>query len=393
MRVGINCYLLQAHIGGLKQYFLTLVDELLRSDHSNEYVLFWFEHNTQELAKLSTDKWKAHAVQLQSQEQVVDHLDRIDLYFCPFSALYPAPLPLPTVMTLVDIQEIYHPEFFTPADLQARDRYYRSSTHMANHVLTISEFSKQTIVKHHSRPADKISVAYLSANEQFYRASEIEIAPASPLPDRYIFFPANFWKHKNHDTLLRALTLLRERDGMAPDLVLTGFEQQNGYPMAESIEKYGLSKQVHVLGYVSIENLAYLYRHAEMLAFPSLFEGFGIPLVEAMAAGCPVIASRCTSIPEVVLDAAELFDPESPEDIARAIKLLWTDQAVRQRLRSSGFERAKAFSPSSTAQTHIRAFHRAAQEFSITKYYWDRFVYQYVYVARFKMRWRNKITN
>ncbi|MGH7340008.1 MAG: hypothetical protein ACREKH_05910, partial [Candidatus Rokuibacteriota bacterium] len=105
MRIGVNCYLLQPHIGGLKQYFITLFRELLAHDGDNEYVFFWYRQNAAELERLGTDRWRRQAVLLEDQHDVLAHLDRIDLYFCPFSALYPRPFPLPTVMTLVDIQE------------------------------------------------------------------------------------------------------------------------------------------------------------------------------------------------------------------------------------------------------------------------------------------------
>lgn len=387
MRIGVNCFLLQPTIGGLKQYFLTLVRELLMHDQANEYVLFWFEHNAAELENLGTERWKPKAVLLQDQVQVADHLDRIDLYFCPFGALWPRPLPVPTVVTLVDIQERYYPEFFSEDDHFARDKWFPSSTRMADRVITISEFSKQSIVRHHRIPGQKVIVAYLSADERYYRSDQIAQKPDVSLPREYIFCPANFWKHKNHDRLLQSLRLLRDEHHLTIDAVFTGYEQPNGYPLAAKAQEYGLGSQIHVLGYRSVEELAYIYRHARMLVFPSLFEGFGIPLVEAMACGCPVVAAHATSIPEVVTDAGELFDPTSPCAIAEVIAKVWKDPVLRDALITRGKQRANDFSPALTAEAHLRAFGEAARGYSYRRYLWLYWVYQHYYNARLAVRW------
>ena len=389
MRIGVNCYLLQPHIGGLKQYFLTLFHELLEKDTDNEYVLFWFPHNADELAKLGVDRWKERAILLQDQREVKLHLDKIDLYFCPFTVLYPRPLPIPTVVTLVDIQEVFYPDFFTLEDRYNRDLYFRSSTRMAERVITISEFSKQTIVQHHHLPAHKVIVAYLSADERYYRGAEIAQVPTQTLPQDFIFYPANFWKHKNHDCLLQALQILRDEQQLKLNVVFTGFEQSNGYPVREKVKEYSLESQVHILGYVTVEEIAYLYQHARMLVFPSLFEGFGIPLVEAMAAGCPVVAANDTSIPEIAADSAELFDPTSPVDVADTLARVWQNTERRQEMAARGRRRAQDFSAAQTAQIHKLAFVQAAQSFSYPRFLWNQWVYRYYHRIQVELRWHH----
>src|SRR5262245_9329455 len=163
MRIGVNCYLLQPHIGGLRQYFLTLLRALLEDDRGDEYVLFWYPHNAGELEQLGTDRWRRHAVRLEDQRPVLAHLDRLHLYFCPFSALYPRPLPRPTVMTLVDIQEVFFPEFFTPGDRYIRELHFPGSTRMVDRVITISEFSRGAILAHHRLPGERVAVVHLCA--------------------------------------------------------------------------------------------------------------------------------------------------------------------------------------------------------------------------------------
>ena len=388
MRIGVNCYLLQPQIGGLKQYFLTLFRELLERDEEHEYVFFWYRHNADELEQLGSDRWRRNAVLLEDQHQVLDHLDRIDLYFCPLTALYPRPLPRPTVVTLVDIQEVFYPEFFAPIDRYTRELHFSGSTRMADRVITISEFSRRTLIEHHRLPPARVKVVHLCGDERYARAAEVARPPAAPLPARFLFYPANLWKHKNHDLLFQALGLLRRERGRRLDLVLTGFGQDADSPITAAAEAHGVRDQVHALGYRSVEELAYLYQRADMLVFPSLFEGFGIPLVEAMAAGCPVVAARATSIPEVVGDAAELFDPASPAALAAAIERVADDEAWRETLRARGFRRAREFSAARMAEEHRAAFREAAQAYSRRAFLWRRWVRGYWHRAQLEWRWR-----
>jgi glycosyltransferase involved in cell wall biosynthesis len=377
MRIGVNCFLLQANIGGLKQYFFNLFQELLENDHQNEYIFFHFPHNAEELAKLENRRWQARAVLLNNQLEVKQHLDKIDLYFCPFNALWPRPLPIPTVVTLVDIQEVFYPQFFTDLDLYNREYHLPGSTRMADRVITISHFTKKTIVQYHRISSHKVTVAYLCADKRYYQAAEVARPPQSPLPKGdFIIYPANHWKHKNHDTLLRALRWLKTEKGLKIDAVFTGYDVPNGYPLLPKVSEYGLDEQVCSVGYVTVEEMAYLYSKATMLVFPSLFEGFGIPLVEAMAVGCPVVAANVTSLPEVGADAAEYFDPMSPESIGIAIEKIWRDGALRQQLVERGRRRALDFSAAKLAQTHLAVFNEAARSFSATRYVWH-YCYQH----------------
>jgi glycosyltransferase involved in cell wall biosynthesis len=119
-----------------------------------------------------------------------------------------------------------------------------------------------------------------------------------------------------------------------------------------------------------------LYRNARMLVFPSRFEGFGIPLLEAMASGCPVAAANVASIPEVTGDAALLFDPEQPRAIANAIARLWRDKGLRDAMAVRGRERAKAFSPARMARAHLAAFDRAVNSYSASRYFFNAWSYR-----------------
>lgn len=390
MRIGVNCFMLQPNVGGIKQYFFMLFQELLKKDDQNDYVFFHFPHNAEELAQLNTSRWQEHATLLHDQMEIRNHLDKIDIYFCPFGALWPRPLPLPTVITIVDVQDAFYPQFFTEFDMYNREYFYKGSSRMADRIITISHFSKQTIVQHHRVSEKKVIVAHLCADERFYRASDVARHPQTFLPeDDFIFYPANHWHHKNHDGLLRALQWLKTEKGLTIPVVFTGHENvPNGYPICQKASEYGLEQQVYFMGYLPVEELAYLYSKAKMLVFPSLFEGFGIPLIEAMAAGCPAVCSSVTSLPEIGSDAAEYFDPSSPQSIGTAIENIWSDETLRQQLIRRGKQRALEFSPGAMAAIHQHAFQEAATAFSKLRYAWNYWVYQRYYYRRVHLKYR-----
>jgi glycosyltransferase involved in cell wall biosynthesis len=363
----------------MKQYFLNLFRELLTSDSTNDYVFFYFPHNVPELAELGTNRWQTNAVSLHRMAEIKRHLAGLDVYFCPINGLQPLPLPpIPTVTTLADVQDEYFPQFFTPRDLFYRDWYMRLSSRLADQVITISEFSKRTLAIHHNLPPEKLVVAYPCVDERFLRSAEVAETPPYPLPETFVLYPANRWHHKNHDGLLQALRLLEEREGLSINAVFTGRDVDNGYQLDRMATRYGVSHLVHNLGYLPVEQMAYLYCQARLLVFPSLFEGFGLPLVEAMTVGCPIAAASRTSLPEVAGDAALYFDPTQPSDIAMAVKKLWLDAQARRRLTESGRQRAQEFAPTQTAQAHLEAFSRAIHVYSPGRY-WSNLVLYFPY--------------
>jgi glycosyltransferase involved in cell wall biosynthesis len=379
MRIGVNCFLLRPHAGGLKQYFLGLFEELLTSDTKNKYVFFYFEHNLDELAKLRNDSWRKNGILLRDQLEVKQHLGKIDLYFSPFGPAWPRPVPIPSVTMLADVQEVFFPEFFTPMDMFNRDYHFRGSTRMADRVITISHYSKKTMVERYGIKDSRIVVCHLSADARYYRAAEAGTPPSYPLPAQgYVMYPANRWLHKNHDVLLRAIERLKAK-GVRIDAVFTGYDAPGGYPLLQKAAEYGIGSQVHSLQYVTVEEMAYLYSKARMLVFPSLFEGFGIPLVEAMAAGCPVACSRATSLPEIGLNAVEYFDPKSVESVADAVERVWIDGSRRRELAELGRARAGDFSAGAAAVKHVAAFEEAARSFRNKRYWWQEFCYQHIH--------------
>jgi glycosyltransferase involved in cell wall biosynthesis len=285
---------------------------------------------------------------------------QLDLWFCPMTNLDPRHLSIPTVVTIADIQQEYYPEFFTREELQARALMYGPSCQEATAVIAVSEFSKRCMIENYGLAPEKVHCVYEagveSVDEPTKSPTVEEVRHKYQLPASYAFYPANMWPHKNHSLLLLALHRLRQLYGITLSLVLTG-DDMGEWGKCEALARHlQLYEQVHYLGYVPALDLPGLYQGATLLLFPSLFEGFGIPLAEAMTLGCPIAAANTTSIPEVVGDAALLFDPRHPDSIATTCFQLLTDDDLRQALITRGRERAKHFSWERVADETLQVF-------------------------------------
>ncbi|MBI1355432.1 MAG: glycosyltransferase [Acidobacteria bacterium] len=390
MRIGVNCYELNRHMGGMRQYFHRLFGHLLVHDSSNDYVFFAREQAVEELDRLASDRWREHWVPIQTQEDIDVGRSNLDLYFCPFSIIWPRPVRAPSVVTIHDLQEMYFPDFFRPLDLFNRALHLPGSTRSADAVVTVSEFTKQTVEEHHGVSGRRIVSSPLCVGETFLRALAAPLAGDAPF-ERFLLYPANRWRHKNHAALLEALRRLRDDEGLRVRLVLTGHDVGGGPPVEELIREMGLQDQVRSVGYVSATEIVSLYRQAAGLIFPSLFEGFGLPLLEAMTAGCPAAVSRIPSLMEIGGEHALYFDPHSPDEIALAIRRLWSDSALCERMAAGGRLRAQGFHPQRMAEAHLQAFEIARRRYSHTRYWVRRVALERLHARRVRRRFRDHL--
>src|SRR5580765_4759452 len=320
-RVGLNGFgFVPAATGGSEIYFRILVSALQRAEGDDEYVLFVRRRLRDELpvadrrfrvVAVAEPSPLANALRVRAHRPMVELHPRwreamraadLDLAHYPYTTFTPGGVGTRSVITVHDIQHELHPEFFSEGQLRSRRRVYRESVDRADHVIAISEFTRQTLIDRLGTPPERVTTVHTAA-----RGLPAPGQSGIELPARYLFYPAASWPHKNHVRLLEAFAPHAARD---PELhlLLTGLRMNAGPDVDEAIERLGLQRQVRHLGYVTPALLADLYANAVGVVFPSLFEGFGLPLLEAMAAGCPIAASNVTSIPEVVGDAALLFD-------------------------------------------------------------------------------------
>ncbi|MCX7320003.1 MAG: glycosyltransferase family 1 protein [Hyphomicrobiales bacterium] len=290
---------------------------------------------------------------------------KTDILFCPFTAPTYFEMTVPTVSTIYDLQYKTYPEFFPPADVAQRDRTFVDAARRSTMLLAISEYSRQTAIKHGNLDPNHIRTVHLHISQHSLRnaARDETILDRLQLTrGRYLIYPANFWKHKNHEMLLTALGIARS-NGLDADirLVCTGAPGARQQWLKQAAESMGLGARVLFPGYLSNAELLALITGSAGVVFPSLYEGFGLPVIEAMAVGVPVACSNVTSLPEVAGDAAILFNPRIPEDIARAITTLAQDKALTAQLIQRGDERAAKFSDSHLmAEQYWAAFQDAA---------------------------------
>ncbi len=226
-----------------------------------------------------------------------------------------------------DLQHLAYPYFFEPAERLRRDIAFGAAVGSADLLFTLSKFSKKELVRTYGCEEGRIKVVYPAAAPIFQSG---KCSPAAidrekkqfGLPARYAIYPGNLWPHKNHATLFEALRQLRDQGTEIP-LVLVGDASMADKTLTRALERAKGEGWLWILGYITDEKLHALVSGADCLLFPSLFEGFGIPVAEALAAGVPVACSDVCSLPEVAGDAARHFDPNNAESIARVVEEIW----------------------------------------------------------------------
>ncbi len=268
-------------------------------------------------------------------------LAELDAIHFPLSVMLPPVDSPPAVTTVLDVQHEVFPEFFSRAELAYRRRVYGWTVRKSRIVITISEHAREALIDRLGLAPERVRAIHLAVDHERFRPEAGNAAGASGDRPRepFLLYPANGWPHKNHARLFEAFAAVR-RERPELRLVLTGAGHE-GLSLPEGAESRG---------HVSIDELVELYRHAAALVYPSLYEGFGIPCLEAMACGCPVAASNVASLPEVCGDAAVYFDPLSPESIAEGIG------SVLDRPPAGGLERAAGFTWERCAREHDEVY-------------------------------------
>ena len=273
-----------------------------------------------------------------------------DLLFCPFTAPTYAEPATPTVSVIYDLQYKAYPEFFTPEEVFERERTFIEACKRSVILTAISDFSRREAIQQGGLNPARIKTIHLQISSDRLRNAEKDESVIGRLElsrGQYLIYPANFWKHKNHEMLLTAFGIARNT-GLPKHLklVCTGALGERQQWLQRASEAMDLSRNVVFPGYLSSAELLGLLTNCAGVIFPSLYEGFGLPVIEAMAVGVPVACSNVTSLPEVAQDAAILFDPRIPGQIADAMIALVQDRERKARLIAAGTLRAAEFSDS-----------------------------------------------
>ena len=254
----------------------------------------------------------------------------------------------PSIVAIHDLMHRYEPSYkeYNKVEYKKRELLYDGICKYAHLILTDSELGKAHVIDSYNSNPNKIKVLPFTPPVYLLTSQIINVFKRYSLPKKYIFYPAQFWSHKNHVNLLKAVYLLK-KDLKDIHLVLVG-SKQNGYSDAIiAINNLELKNQVTILGYVPSEEMYSLYKSATAMVFVSVCGPTNIPPMEAFVTGCPLICSNTYAMPDQVGTAALLINPRDPLDIAKQIKSIWNDEALQKKLISAGFEQAKKYTQES----------------------------------------------
>lgn len=303
----------------------------------------------------------------QASVKTVAHSDgtaeanRLDVIHFPTQIGYRTEIP--SIYHPWDLQHVHFPEFFTKADRISRERNYRALCAQARFVSVLTQWGKDDLVRHYGISEDKIVVipwgSVLSAYKPLKPAESATLAQALSLPAQFVFYPAATWPHKNHELLIRALAYLNGHSGPVP-AICTGMKTKEIEKLMQMAETCGVSSLIRFLGFVSPAELQCIYQSATAMVYPSLFEGFGLPILEAFQSDLPVLCSDATVLPEVAGDAALLFNPTDPDELADGIFKITSSPDLRRELVSRGRRRLATLSMHDTAERFRKLYWSAS---------------------------------
>ena len=354
MRIAIDGRKLRDY--GIGTYVRNLLRQLARQDVTNEYVVFCSAEDCDAVEGLGgrfravVETAKPYSIAEQFALPMALRREGAELFHEPHYVLPPL-TPCRSVVTIHDCIHLRFPQYL-PSKLgyaYARGQMW-AATHQAARVITVSEASKRDILRYFRVPESRIDVIYNAIDERFWHEPDPE--DISRTRERYrltapfVLYAGNIKPHKNLERLIEAFHLMRQGSPELRDveLLIIGDDISKYATLRRAVHRHKLHKHVRFFGFVPDQTLASLYRLANAFVFPSLYEGFGLPPLEAMASGTPVIASNVSSLPEVVGDAALMIDPYEPSAIADAMYRVLTDAPLRAELIQLGFARAREFS-------------------------------------------------
>jgi len=345
--------------GGIGRYARELTGALASVDPSNAYRLFAAGSKSAELPDLPggnfswrstrvSSKWLARLWHRAGIPLPIETITGpIDLYHATDFVLPPTRSGTRTLLTVHDLSFIRVPTAASPPLKAYLDAVVPPSVAAADHILADSEATKADLIELYRTPGDKITVLYSGVNPRFRRVDDAEalrrVRLKYGLANSYILSVGTVQPRKNYSRVVEALSALRQA-GHDLHYVIAGGSGWLEDELEATIEREGMGEYVHLLGLVDDEDLPALYSGARALVMISLYEGFGLPVLEAMACGTPVITSNLSSLPEVGGSAALLVDPHDTEAVQDAILRLEADAATRTRLIKAGYQQAERFS-------------------------------------------------
>ena len=352
MRIAIDARKL--HDYGIGTYVRNVLRYLGRIDRENEYVLLCRPADADAVRGYGDNfrAWPLSAgnYSISEQYRLPLALKRMgaDVFHAPHYVLPPV-MPCPSVVTIHDCIHLMFPEYLPNRFAHAYARTFMTlAARRSSKVLTVSEASKRDILRFFHIPSSKVEVVYNAIDDRFDREPEVDdvmrVRERYQLNDPFVLYAGNIKPHKNVDRVIEAFARVRRHGFERLRLLIIGDEISKNPQLRRAVHRHQMHQHVRFLGFVPDATLAVLYRLADVFVFPSLYEGFGLPPLEAMASGTPVVTSNVSSLPEVVGDAALLVDPRDAEAIAGAVVRILSDETLRRSLAQKGLARAHEFS-------------------------------------------------
>lgn len=375
MNIGIDLLPITGREAGLQRYAQQLVDDLSRFDHENFYTVFVNERGK---SLFNVNKPNFHVIVVKTPPKVHffweqlylpfhTFLRELDLLHSPVSA--PPYIKLPSVRTVVTVHDltfILHPETMTRISRFYWSFFMKRGVQKAGRVIAISESTKVDLMRYLHIPEKKIRVIPRYPDRRFIEFTEkeglaIKVREKYRLPDRYILYVGTLEPRKNLVRLIKAYAQAKRDPSITQYLVIAGKKGWLYDSIFEVVKALHLEDEVIFTGFVDDEDLPALYSQADLFVYPSLYEGFGLPPLEAMVCGTPVLTSNCSSLPEVVGDAGLLVDPKDVDEIAKGILQVLKNREFREKIREKGIERAKRFSPQRAIEATIEVYREMAE--------------------------------
>jgi glycosyltransferase involved in cell wall biosynthesis len=366
LRIGVNAlYLIPGHVGGTEIYLRNLLGALTRHDRTNEYFVFTNSETGRDIA-VECDSMRIYPQELQAanrpmrliweqtQLPMQAHALRLD---CMLNPGFTAPIvtACPNVTVFHDLQHKRHPEYFRWFDLPAWQFFLWAAVRRSRVLIADSEATKTDIMHFYPISGERIRVVPLGVEDELFR-----IAEQRTTLEPFLLCASTLHPHKNLDRLIRAFEHFRRRHNSFK-LVITGVEGFYTEALRRLITELGCAKSVELTGWIPRTDLYELFRRAHAFVYPSTFEGFGLPVVEAMAAGVPLACSDIEPLRSVTGDAALRFDPASTDELISAMERLSCDQILREALSRAGRERASQFTWEACARGTLDAIYVAIE--------------------------------
>jgi len=364
MRIGIDGRYIQDHFPGIGRYTYNLIQALAKAAPEDSFVLPYNPQsvNTRyDLQRLRTPNVEMVSIDLPTfslTEQyrlpsLIRHLG-LDLFHSPYY-IKPYFLPCPSVVTIYDLIPRLYPQYISPWARGIFEMAIRLATVTSRLVISVSQSAKEDLVRLLRVPPSKVWVTPLGVDTQFCPVNEkaiFNLRQKYDLPEGYILYLGINKPHKNLVRLVEAFAKVKNRR----NLVLAGKEDPRYREVHEVVKQLSLQDRVVFLGQVPEDDLPALYSGAALFVFPSLYEGFGLPLLEAMACGVPVVCSSTSSLPEIAGRAAVMVDPLDVSQLARALERVLGDSDLRASMRQEGLKQAARFSWERTAKETLAVY-------------------------------------